>query len=1007
MSALQWIGKFPVVDALGWTLVHSLWQGLAVAVVVGIGLRAMRARSAQARYAVALGAMMLFPLAAVVTFGLLNRQAVPMPARAGDAAPMHLGTAVQMLPIAPVISPTTELPQTWDRKLRPMLPWLVLAWAGGVIVLGLYQLGGWIVVHRMRRTGETIDDTAAIATFGQLMDRLSISRPVRLARSALVQVPTVIGWLRPVVLLPMNALMGLTSDQLAGLLAHELAHVRRHDYLVNVVQTIVETLLFYHPAIWWLGSRIRQERENACDDLAAQICDRATYAQALAAMESLRQSPALALSARGGALLPRIRRILGLPDANPHRRFFSSLAGSLVVVAVVMSLFVFQACSSTKPTADSTTEPASTAITPDDLVAEPGDYRIGKNDLIQVTITDLQAVGVETVKQVRVSEDGKIRLPLIGGIDAAGKTEAELEKHIAERYRQAGVVANANVSATVIEARARTFSILGAVWQPGLYAIQKSDFRIFDALVLARGVNPSAKTLWVIRPIQGKPPAQSRKIEVPLEPLLEGDLRFNIVVRPDDVLIFRPQELATAPTPATRPIRADDLRAENTDHKLGPNDLISVSIYDLTAQGAETKREARVGESGTISMPLVGSISIAGKTIAEAEKAIAKAYEDAALLRNANVMITLKEDRSHLFSILFARGEAGNGGQYQIATSDFRLLDALAVAKANLAQIEQVKVRRDSAGQDNRLLEIPATALLSGDPQYNVIVRPKDTIIVQIRENAQSSTASPAAGATPNTRILQLQMELDQSLLALEAKKRNFGPNHPDVVALERHVVLLQNAIEQVKAASSTTQPSDNAAAHFVRIVIGTDRMTFEGKPVTWDNIRDELKNVPDRPNTALELAMGSEDVTIGQENKARGAASALVQEFGFKYLTLIGLHALGSKAGEAAPVTQRSARVAPVPGEYFMGGHVQRSGVYSITDRKITLRQAIWAAGGFDDSKMGDDTRIRILRRADGKEKILDFTWGDIAKPNNDPFLQPNDTIEVGTLPPVTQPSQ
>ena len=132
-------------------------------------------------------------------------------------------------------------------------------------------------------------------------------------RSALVQVPTVIGHLRPLVLLPINALTGLSTDQLRGLLAHELAHVQRYDYLVNITQTIIETLLFYHPAVWWMGRVIRQERENACDDLAAEVCDRRTYAQALAAMESLRATPMPALGARDGVLLPRIRRILGLP----------------------------------------------------------------------------------------------------------------------------------------------------------------------------------------------------------------------------------------------------------------------------------------------------------------------------------------------------------------------------------------------------------------------------------------------------------------------------------------------------------------------------------------------------------------------------------------------------------------------------------------------------------------------------------------------------------------------
>jgi hypothetical protein len=121
MSALQWIGKFPVVDALGWTLVHSLWQGLAIAIVAGIALRAMRGRSAQARYVVAIVAVMLLPACAIATFGLLNRQAA-MTAPAPDGAPVFISAQAHPLPIAPVIAPTVEHPQSWDQRLRPMLP---------------------------------------------------------------------------------------------------------------------------------------------------------------------------------------------------------------------------------------------------------------------------------------------------------------------------------------------------------------------------------------------------------------------------------------------------------------------------------------------------------------------------------------------------------------------------------------------------------------------------------------------------------------------------------------------------------------------------------------------------------------------------------------------------------------------------------------------------------------------------------------------------------------------
>src|SRR6185295_14003751 len=119
--------------------------------------------------------------------------------------------------------------------------------------------------------------------------RLELRRHVAIVQSAAVAVPTLIGWLKPVVLLPASALSGLSPEQLQAILAHELAHVRRHDYLVNLLQSMVETLLFYHPAAWWVSARVRAEREHCCDDLAVDVCgDRDSYATALAELESRR-----------------------------------------------------------------------------------------------------------------------------------------------------------------------------------------------------------------------------------------------------------------------------------------------------------------------------------------------------------------------------------------------------------------------------------------------------------------------------------------------------------------------------------------------------------------------------------------------------------------------------------------------------------------------------------------------------------------------------------------------
>src|SRR5262249_26688490 len=149
--------------------------------------------------------------------------------------------------------------------------------------------------------------------------------------------PMVIGWLRPVILLPASAMTGLTPQQLEAIIAHELAHIRRHDYLINLLQAVIETLLFYHPAVWWVSRRIRQEREHCCDDLAVAVCgDALTYARALLEMERLRAAgPQLAMAANGGLLMNRIRRLVGAQPKHADR--FSGLFAGVIALTALIS----------------------------------------------------------------------------------------------------------------------------------------------------------------------------------------------------------------------------------------------------------------------------------------------------------------------------------------------------------------------------------------------------------------------------------------------------------------------------------------------------------------------------------------------------------------------------------------------------------------------------------------------------------------------------------------------
>ena len=325
------------VDALGWTLLHFFWQGALAAVWLAVLNRALRRATPQGRYLLAAGTLLTMLLAPVVTFQVVRGSLQPTGHYQTVAASAPLGARTSpVVRMAGVIGGRTSL-QELRGHVEPLLPALVGLWASGVLLLSLRSLGGWALTRRLKQAGLAAVPPAHERLLIRLVQVLRVSAPVRLFESALVEVPTVVGWLRPVILLPASALAGLSMEQLELILAHELAHIRRRDYLVNLVQTAAETLLFYHPAVWWVSHRMRVEREHCCDDLAVAACGNAvTYAHALAEMEQRRSGmPALALAASGGSLLARVARLVGAPQhqSRPSRGLPALLALAALGVA--------------------------------------------------------------------------------------------------------------------------------------------------------------------------------------------------------------------------------------------------------------------------------------------------------------------------------------------------------------------------------------------------------------------------------------------------------------------------------------------------------------------------------------------------------------------------------------------------------------------------------------------------------------------------------------------------
>lgn len=321
MNAVETVLSGPEAQAIGWALLHFVWQGALIGVLTSIILTLLRQSAADVRYVVSTVALSLMFTMPVVTGTQLWR-AVPDRFDVPLAATLQIDAVRTAHDGGPAVvsadrRPAAAWPGPGKRSsgFASWLPVLVMGWLCGVVALTVRLMSGWVWVRRMKSHGTFPATESWQLIAARLSRRLHIARPVELLQSTLVDVPTVIGWFKPVVLLPASALAGLAPEQLEAILAHELAHIRRHDYLVNLLQTLVETLLFYHPAVWWLSRRIRAERENCCDDLAVSLCgDAITYAKALADLEELRGAGGqLVMAASGGSLVERVSRLLRAP----------------------------------------------------------------------------------------------------------------------------------------------------------------------------------------------------------------------------------------------------------------------------------------------------------------------------------------------------------------------------------------------------------------------------------------------------------------------------------------------------------------------------------------------------------------------------------------------------------------------------------------------------------------------------------------------------------------------
>lgn len=291
-----------IVASIGWTLVHFLWQGALIGCATAVLLTVLRNRRPETRYLVACAGLFLCLAWPAAELALRLRDGT---GTGGDAMVLFAAGLV-------VGSPVDE---GWAVLLADQLAWIVGTWAVCALAMALRMVAGLLWIGRAAAHERA--DPVWQARIERMAASFGIDRAVRLRIVERLGSPITAGWWRPVVLVPASLVSGMPANLLEALLAHELAHIKRHDYLVNLGQNLVETLLFYHPAVWWISGRIRVEREQIADDFAArQLGEPRRLALALSELEKLQFSTHhLAQAANGGDLMSRIKRLIR-PDTQ-------------------------------------------------------------------------------------------------------------------------------------------------------------------------------------------------------------------------------------------------------------------------------------------------------------------------------------------------------------------------------------------------------------------------------------------------------------------------------------------------------------------------------------------------------------------------------------------------------------------------------------------------------------------------------------------------------------------
>jgi beta-lactamase regulating signal transducer with metallopeptidase domain/protein involved in polysaccharide export with SLBB domain/phage shock protein A len=930
------------------TLMHFAWQGLAIAILCWALMTLFRRPSV--RYAIGCVGLLAMLVAPIVTFMIFTRASVQTITFAGPAV------ASVAIPISQI--DFTQPSQTSVVAAAPPVPWrdqlafaAVTFWFVGVAIFALRHVFGLAGVARLRRRATRVVDAVLLDRFAHIAAALNLRRPIALLSTIDLDAPAVVGWLRPAILWPASLMTGLTPSQLDGLLAHELAHIRRHDYLVNLLQTLIETLGFYHPAVWWLSRRVRQEREHCCDDIAAEIFgDRHGYAEVLVSLETSRGHwlPGVVAS-NGGSLMTRVQRLVSPARSSNVLRPFPSPLFVMAILCAITTCASFAYRTARATTVQPTTAPAKVA-TDDDQVRS-----LAKRDLVMAGLVfrrdrlDAWIAEAKDHSQSPKQFDGLkrdrevIAMMITARLaELANEPEDELRSPTDATYVELWNYL-ANTRATIADnlqslpADASERLVLESKLRRADEALRRSEERGGYYI----GGNIERAGAYDLPP-DG----------ITLKPAIDaaGNLTNATATNPGDAWIAVTLPCQSDRTKESRVfVRYADLdkQADRALYLL-PGDNIQV--------GARVPPEIRMANKVVRALPANNAPLQLPRQI----KAVGAP---------ANIPFASKIAQPDAGDAA-AAADKRRSNEFKAEPDAKPFPDPLAATQPTTSPTAAADAQRTTA--------VRAAKIEALTRQIDELRRQLDSLNGDMPPNAAADLALKTEGLSK--RILTERNNLEAALSKMQTE---FGPDAPQVVDVRQRLRAIEQKIEATAEDMATNLAEKMSVEHQQQLQSPTaDRPKPNSREALIANEPFFARLIEERDALKFNLA---------QLRSVQGENSPPVVR------TRESLRALDRKIDDIAKQLTKSGAGAPRTGPYYVSGAVTRPGVFNLGADRVSVLQALIAAGHNSPSSVG----VHITRRwpDDSKEEKLaievNLTYGK----GNDITVRPGDTIVVGPM--------